>query len=164
MVESYLRPLAEGGFAVLSIDPWQTRTEVDRNRIAAIGERMGGLLALYAAALDERIQAVAAATALVSCRSAIQTEIYAHRFSAFAPRLLRDFDLPDLAALIAPRPLLLVNPTDPLHRRVPLEQADETYRGARQVFRLLGAEGHFSLAQADSAGEIVGRYFKHLTR
>ena len=145
------------------VDYLQSRKELDSQRVAAIGQGMGGLLVLFAAALDERIQSVACVSTLVSYSAVVENEIYSQRFSVFAPGLLREFDLADVAALIAPRPLLLLNSVDPLHGRIELGQATEAYRMTSTVYRLLGNEQRLGFAQADSAQEIIKNYLKHLS-
>jgi hypothetical protein len=51
------------------------------------------------------------------------------------PGVLKVYDLPDLAAALAPRPVRLVDATDPLGKPVTLEQAQEVYggRGASHI-------------------------------
>src|SRR5207245_622269 len=88
-----------------AVDYLETRAEVDRNRIAAAGHGMGGLLVLYAAALDDRIHSAVVTSTLISYSAILESELYTHRFSAFAPNVLRDFELPEVAALVAPRRL-----------------------------------------------------------
>jgi cephalosporin-C deacetylase-like acetyl esterase len=146
------------------VDYLQSRTEVDPKRIAAIGQGMGGLLVMFAAALDERIQSVACASTLVSYSAVVESEIYTQRFSAFAPSLLRDFDLADVAALIAPRLLLLLNSMDPSHGRVTLDRATETYRVTSATYRLLGASQNFAVVHRDSAKEIAESYVELLSQ
>ena len=87
-------------------------------------------VALLAAAMDERIKAVAAAGALLSYRPAIQevqdtVELYNTdaselvtasariHYSLYIPSILKIADLPDLHSLISPRWILAVNPLKP---------------------------------------------------
>jgi len=137
------------------VDYLETRPEVDRKRLSVIGHGAGGLLALYAAALDERIRSAACARMLVTYSAALETDLYRHRYSGFAPQALESFDLPDVAALAAPRPLLILNPVDQLQERVALEKARTSYAraGSSVVVR-----------NADSAAEAVGEYLKHINR
>jgi cephalosporin-C deacetylase-like acetyl esterase len=211
VAEKYLRPLAEAGHVVLSIDPrglgetapassstqrnyrgfvgdaevgrfyealrggntlvglrtrdvlgaveyLLSRKEVDRRRISAAGHGLGGLLVLYAAALDERIQSAAVTGALLSYSAITESELYTHRFGAFVPGVLRDFDLPEVAALVAPRRLLLLNIVDQLHRRVDPEEVHRTYQPAAGVYRIAGAGDALQIDVAATSAEIVQRY------
>jgi dienelactone hydrolase len=143
-----------------ALDYLETRSEIDRNRIAAIGHGSAGLLVLHAAALDERIRSVASLGALVSYAAVVENEIYAHRPSLFPPQGLSKYDLPELAALIAPRPLLLLNAVDHVHGRVELDRVAQTYNPTSRVFDLLGAKGAFQMQHASSPKEIVESYRK----
>ncbi|MEX2262985.1 MAG: alpha/beta fold hydrolase [Bryobacteraceae bacterium] len=213
LLDDHLRPLAEAGYAVFSIDPrgmgetdpetprsskptdfkrfvhdsesgfyydamrvgktvvgMRTRDvlgavsylaahpEIDASRISAIGHGMGGLIVLYAAAFDERIRSVASTGALVSYSSIVDSELYTHRFSSFGPGFLRNFDLPDLASLIAPRPLLLQNSVDALHRVLDPETVQQTYRSAADVYQAAGQRDRFRIIHDVTASGIAQRY------
>jgi hypothetical protein len=78
---------------------------------------MGGLIALFAAAL-RRSDPLGGLERrrwfpIPPSPTAI---LYSHRFGAFGPGFLTTFDLPDVASLIAPRPLLIHNAVDAQHR------------------------------------------------
>ena len=128
---------------------------------AVIGHGRGGLLALYAAALDDRVEAVAVNGSLISYSSVVEGDLYAHSIGSFVPEALRDFDLHDIAALIAPRPLLILNAVDHLHERVGLERLRESYRGAKHVYQLLQASQNLSLLNRISSAEILDAYRRH---
>ncbi len=219
LVEDYLKPLAEAGNVVLSIDPrgmgetdpmaprssspasfkdfvhdsearfyydsmrvgktplgsrtadvikavdhLVARKEVDGNRVSVIGHGLGGLIALYAAALDERIYSVAATRSLISYEAIVESELYTHRFTSFVPGVLGDFDLPEVAALVAPRPLLLLNPVDAVHRVAPAGEVKSTYESTAQVYGLAGVAENFRQAHALTAREIADQYLAHLKR
>jgi cephalosporin-C deacetylase-like acetyl esterase len=151
-----------GGKTLVGLRTRDVLSGVDYRKIAAIGHGSSGLLVLHAAALDERIQSVACARTLSSYSAILQSELYTHRFSGFVPGALRVFDLPELAALIAPRPLLLLNSVDQLHRRLALEAVSDTYRGTGAVYNLLGAEGQFYLEHTVSAKQTLARYLQHI--
>ena len=89
---------------------------------AAVGGRGGGaLLALFAAALDQRAEGVIAHECLGSYRWLVENEFYAYDASWFLFGALREFDICDVAALIAPRKLVVWTPHD--HRREPVGMA-----------------------------------------
>lgn len=113
--------------AMAGVSYLAARPEVDASRISAIGHGLGGLIVLYAAAFDERIRSVAVTNALVSYSAIAENEIYSHRFGAFGPGFLRGFDLPDVAALISPRPVLIHNAVDALHRVMAPEVVRKAY-------------------------------------
>jgi dienelactone hydrolase len=143
-----------------AIDYLETRSEVDRSRISAVGHGSGALVVLHAAALDQRIRSVAALGALLSYAAVVDNEIYAHRPSLFPPGALSKYDLPELAALVAPRSLLLLNSVDQVHERVELDRVAQTYRAASRIFDLSGANAAFRIQHAASTEEIVASYRK----
>jgi dienelactone hydrolase len=109
--------------------------QVDKGRIACLGRGWGGLLALYAAALDERIAAAALWEAPCTYHDLL-VERPAFPASVYLFGVLRRFDLPDLIDEIAPRPLLLAEPVDGC--RNPLE-LDETFHKDHLLSRLANA-------------------------
>lgn len=145
-----------------AIDYLQTRTEVDSGRISAIGIGAGGVLVLFAGALDNRIGRVAISGAPVSYMGIVESRIFTHALSHLVPGALQHFDLPQAAALLAPRPLLIVNPVDGRHRRVDEAEAAGTYKFTKQIYNLAGSGKSFELAMADTAGELLKRWSEHI--
>jgi cephalosporin-C deacetylase-like acetyl esterase len=141
-----------------AVDYLETRSEVDRGRTSAIGHGSAGLLVLHAAALDERIKSVASLGTLASYAAVVENEIYAHRPSLFPPAGLSKYDLPELAALIAPRPVLLLNSVNQVHGRVELDSIAQTYSSTSRVFDLLGAKKAFRMEHAASPHEVIESY------
>jgi len=90
----------------------QGRSDVDGERILAVARGALGPALLHAAAFDPGIRGVALADSLLSYRSVVMSRSYTTPPDALVPAALTAYDLPDLAAALAPRPLLLVNPTD----------------------------------------------------
>jgi cephalosporin-C deacetylase-like acetyl esterase len=149
---------------VRGVDYLETRPEIDRRRISAIGHGAGGLLALYAAALDQRLASAISNRGLVSYAEMIEGELYAQRFGIIVPGVLRDFDLPELCATIAPRPLLLMNSVDERLRRVDSRTLEQKYRPTIQVYGLAGAGRSLNLEQTAWAAEAVAAYVQQLRR
>jgi dienelactone hydrolase len=79
-------------------------------RIAASGKMT--VPALFAAALDKNIEALYLAGGISSFQDIVDTEQYKHPFANFVPNFLNHTDLPDLAASIAPRRVVLAGPVD----------------------------------------------------
>jgi dienelactone hydrolase len=76
-----------------------------RLRVAAAGKV--AIPALFATALDNGIEALYLSGALTSFRDVVDSEIYQQPFGNFVPGLLNHTDLPDVAAALAPRHLVL---------------------------------------------------------
>ena len=93
-----------------SVDYLVTRPEVDARRIACVGLSVGGYRSFLLAAMDPRIKAAVDVGWMTSLGSQIKRHvIHTVGFSFHIVGLHRYLDLPDLAALIAPRSLLVIN-------------------------------------------------------
>jgi cephalosporin-C deacetylase-like acetyl esterase len=113
--------------------------QIDKGRVACLGRGAGGLLALYAAALDERLVATAVWEAPVSYQSLI-TETPGFPASVYLFDALNHFDLPSLMAALAPRPLLVADPVDGQRRRMMAEEVEDDYQWPRQVYKTFQAD------------------------
>ncbi len=102
-VEAVLRAVAE-----LRAD-----AAVDARRVYLWGRDAGGVAALIAAGLDEQVAGLAAERSITSWHAVTQAKLHEGTAEILVPGVLRDFDLPDLVNLIAPRPILLVDPRTP---------------------------------------------------
>lgn len=134
--------------AMQSLKLLRSRPGVSQGHVAVVSDGVAGLEALYLAALDEEVAAVAIWGALVSYvpdePGVFSTEI---PFSTFLPGILALADLPQVAALVAPRPLLLAGGVNSLNR--PALGAQDRYRTTKEVYESLGAGERFELYQAD---------------
>jgi cephalosporin-C deacetylase-like acetyl esterase len=102
-VEAVLRAAAE-----LKSDP-----AVDPKRIFVYGRGAGGVAVLIAAALDEQLAGVVAEQSITSWYAVTQAKLHEGTAEIVVPGVLKDFDLPDLVNLIAPRPIWLADPRTP---------------------------------------------------
>jgi len=82
--------------------------------LSLVGDGPHGVIALYAAALDERVRGVALRHTVTDYRSLAVAERYTQPFGIYAYGLLREFDLPEVAGAVGPRPILLLDPSTPL--------------------------------------------------
>ena len=81
--------------------------------ISLVGDGPHGVIALYAAVLDERVSGVALRHTVTDYRSLAVAERYTQPFGIYAYGILREFDLPEVAAATRPRPVLLLDPVTP---------------------------------------------------
>ncbi|HEX29686.1 TPA: hypothetical protein ENG04_06360 [Candidatus Poribacteria bacterium] len=130
------------------IDYMVNQVRIDPNRIACIGGGIGGLIALFCAALDERITAAASLDMLGSF-------LYPDKFSdvfpmsVFLPNITRHADIPHVASLCAPRPLLLMNPLSGSGARMSEEEAEEIFFWTRETYRSLESQNNFKIWMGD---------------
>ncbi len=89
--------------------------------------------ALLAAALERRIDTLYLAGGLVSFRSVLDSDEYKYPMANFLPGLLRVTDLPAIAALTAPRRVILAGAVDGTGFRVPAAAVRSLYAGVPSV-------------------------------
>ena len=82
--------------------------------VSLVGDGPHGVIALYAAALDERVRGVALRRTVTDYGSLATADRYTQPFDIYAYGLLREFDLPEVARAVGPRPVLLLDPSTPL--------------------------------------------------
>ncbi len=117
----------------------RARPEAAGRPLRVRGEGLGGLLALFAAALEESIAEVETQAMLVSYQALLETPVPRFHLNAYLPRVLRSFDLPEVAAAVAPRPLTLQGTVDACRETLPVEQVEALYRRTAEAYQRLGA-------------------------
>jgi hypothetical protein len=110
------------------------------------GSGMAALWALYAAALSEKVAGVAVRDGLVSYRSLTNPGVFMQATSQIPIGVLNHFDLPQVAASIAPRPLGILNPQDHQKNKLTPAAATVTYAPVVEAYRQKRAEEKFRLA------------------
>jgi len=123
--------------AIRALDYLEIRPEVDRTRIGMTGRSGGGSYTWTTAALDERIRVAAPVAGITDLRNHVcDGSVEGHCDCMFFINTYRwDFALN--AALMAPRPLLLVN-TD-ADTIFPLDGVHRIFAKARRIYGLQGA-------------------------
>lgn len=113
---------------------------VDRRKVVMTGNSGGGVLTVYAAALDERISVAVPSCSFTSYTSS--TGFVFHCDCCLIPRAQVELgDMADIGALAAPRPLLAVHGRqDSLHHFPDVEAA---MARVRTIYKAAGAEDQF---------------------
>jgi pimeloyl-ACP methyl ester carboxylesterase len=124
---------------VRSVDYILTRQDADCAHLHVIGAGNGGLWCLYAAALDPRIRSLICVRSLLSYRLLTGVDRYLYGADVFIPEVLRHFDLPQVAAAMAGRPLALLLPTDAMKETVDAERARAVSVWTQSVYDNFGA-------------------------
>jgi len=117
-----------------SVDYVMQRENANGRRVHLIGKGTAGLWCLYAAALDPRISSLICVQTLLSYRSLTQVDRYLYGADVFVPDILLHLDLPQIAAAIAPRPLVILEPRDAMKKTVDLARAEEAYRWTQAAY------------------------------
>ncbi len=95
---------------------------------------------LFLAALEQSVRSLYLAGGLISFRSIIETLDYEHPFANFVPRLLHETDLPQLAASLADRKLILAGTVDGSGRTLPVSDVEKIYGNVQNLVILPKAD------------------------
>jgi len=106
--------------------------------IVAVGNT--GTVALHAAALDSRVESLTIEGSLLSWQRVVQNPVAINQLTNVVPGALRVYDLPDLAASLAPRTLRIKNPVDGQQRPVSQADLEREYSICRERYARLGAK------------------------
>jgi cephalosporin-C deacetylase-like acetyl esterase len=136
-----------------AIDYLLTRSEIASSRIATMGISGGGTISLFAAAMDERIRAAVVSGYFNTFRDCIVS--LSHCIDNYVPGILNYFEMPDLAGMIAPRPLFIESGTrDPIF---PVEGTKTAFRRARQIYSVFNATARLDQEIFDGGHEFYGK-------
>lgn len=132
---------------IRGIDYLVSRPEVDGERIGVTGRSGGGAYSWWVAALDDRVKVAAPTAGITTLRNhVVDGAVEGHCDCMFMVNTYR-WDYDRVAALVAPRPLLICN-TDK-DRIFPLDGVYAVYASTRQLYKALGAEGKIGLQIAE---------------
>ena len=121
------------------LDYLQTRRDVDTKRIYGLGEGAAALAVLFSAVLDDRLYSTLFDRPIATYGSIVGSKTYSLRLSWFLFDVLRHFDLPDLTALLAPRPCWILNAVDAQGETLAESQVSSLYQNAAEAFKRAGA-------------------------
>lgn len=134
------------------VDYLLERPEVDPGNIGIMGISGGGLVAGFAAVLDERIRcAVVSGYASLFASSILDRN---HCLDNYIPGVLLEAELPELLALIAPRGLFIESGSE--DRVFPREPAVQAYTELQVRYDLAGAADALGIDYFDGGHEIHG--------
>lgn len=123
--------------SIRALDYLETRPEVDAKRLGMTGRSGGGSYTWTTAALDERIKVAAPVAGITDLRNHVcDGAVEGHCDCMFFVNTYR-WDFPLVAALIAPRPLLIVN-TD-ADNIFPLDGVNRLFTKTRRLYELHNA-------------------------
>lgn len=136
----------EAWSAIRALDYLSTRPEVDTNRFGITGRSGGGAYSWFAAALDDRVKVIAPVAGITDLENhVVDGAVEGHCDCMFFVNTHR-WDYPALAALSAPRPLLLVN-TD-ADSIFPLNGVMRTHAKVKRIYDICRASNSLGLVIA----------------
>lgn len=145
----YSRGYTPGGVevwnAIRGIDLLAARPEVDPEKIGVTGISGGGAMSWFIAAIDPRIKAAAPVCGNSTLKSHILTRTVDGHCDCMFPVNTYRWDMQDIGALIAPRPLLIAQADrDGLNS---LESSREVYFDLKDFYKLYGADDKISMIE-----------------
>lgn len=127
-----------------ALDYLETRPEVDKTRFGVTGRSGGGAYSWWIAALDERIKCAAPCAGITDLENHIVDGCIEGHCDCMFLHNTQQWDYATVAALVAPRPLMIVNTdTDPIF---PLNGVVRVFEEARRIYKLDGAADKIALA------------------
>jgi len=114
-------------------------------RISVCGVGNGAPIAMHAALFDKRLQSVVTYQGVLSWETVVRSPISYNQFTNVVPGALKAYDMPDLARLMAPRPVSIRSPVDAQAKVVTQAMLDEAYVAARQAYRDKNVEKNLEL-------------------
>ncbi len=110
-----------------------------------LGKGFAAVDLLHAAVMDDRIAGLSIDGGLLSYAAIAGTPIHRQIFDEVIPGVLGHYDLPDLVAALAPRPVSLVSLRSPLGIPVFKREVRSEYRYAEDAYAAIGARDRFRL-------------------
>ena len=123
---------------IRAVDHLRTLRDYGGRPVTVLGEGLGGLWALIAAAYDDRVDRVVTVGTLLSYRMLIESPYHEVRGYFWLPEALRDFDISELGALIAPRPVTWIGPVDAMAQPVDAATVEAYAAWANSLAELRG--------------------------
>ncbi|REL33011.1 hypothetical protein DYD21_13860 [Rhodohalobacter sp. SW132] len=123
-----------------AIDFLLSRSEVDSSRIGVMGLSLGGLRTTYLFGMDSRIKAGVIAGFSSSYEQMLRRHLR-HTWMMYVPRQYQFLDLPDVASLNAPNPLLILNAER--DHLFPMEGMKAAEEKLRRIYARMGADEQF---------------------
>ena len=118
-----------------TLDYIATRSELDSSRVGCMGISGGGMVTLFATALEPRIRAAFVSGYLNTFRDSIGS--LSHCIDNYVPGILDWAEMHDLAGLIAPRPLFVESGEK--DNIFPIRASIESFNKVREIYGVFGA-------------------------
>lgn len=108
-----------------ALDVLSSRPEVDPTRLGCAGLSGGGMRTMFLGGLDDRIKVAVAVGFTTTWRDFLLNKSFTHTWMTFVPLLPKDLDFPEILALRAPAPTMVLNSRqDALYTLPEMQRAD----------------------------------------
>jgi dienelactone hydrolase len=124
-----------------ALDVLCSRPDVLPMRVGCAGLSGGGMRTVFLAGLDDRIRCAVAVGFMTTWRDFLLDKCFTHTWMTYVPLLPKDLDFPEILALRAPKPTMVLNCIeDPLYTLSEMKRADAMMS---QVFRRANASDQY---------------------
>ena len=123
---------------IRALDYLETRKEVDKNRIGVTGRSGGGAYSWWITALDDRIKVAVPVAGITDLQNYVVDACVEGHCDCMFMHNTYQWDYAQVAALVAPRPLLISN-TDK-DTIFPLDGVYRVHEKVKKIYQLHGAE------------------------
>jgi dienelactone hydrolase len=118
-----------------ALDVLAGRPEVDASSLGIAGLSGGGMRTVFLGGLDDRVKVAIAVGFMTTWREFLLDKAFTHTWMTYVPLLPKDLDFPEILALRAPLPTMVLNcRQDQLYTMPEMQRADamiaETFRRA----------------------------------
>jgi len=127
------------------LDFLATRRDVEMQRLYLAGVGGGALTALLGAVVDYRPASILCDHMLADYLSVVEAEDYNVELSCILPGILKEFDVPELAQVLAPRRLTLLNAVGPRGEVLSKPDLQTTFRVATEAYSRAGVSENLVL-------------------
>jgi dienelactone hydrolase len=125
-----------------ALDYLCSRDDVDSQRVGCAGLSGGGLRTAYLAGVDDRIKCACCVGMMTTWRDYLLHKAHTHTWMIYIPGLARDLDYPEILAMRAPLPtLVLSNNDDPLFTLPEMQRATQMMAA---IYNKAGATDSFA--------------------
>lgn len=124
---------------IRGIDFLKSRNDMKGRKIIVTGENLGGLWGLLASIYDSRVSGVVSVGTLPSYKLLITNQYYNVWGYFWVPGALRDFDIPDLARLVSPKPQVWIDPVNALGEKLSSADANSVI-GSHKNLRIITSD------------------------
>ncbi len=124
-----------------ALDILCARPEVDAERVGCAGLSGGGLRTAYLSGLDDRIRCACCVGMMTTWRDYLLHKAYTHTWMIYIPGLPNSLDYPEIMAMRAPLPTMVLNNNeDPLFTLPEMQRADVMMKS---IFAKAGAPDRY---------------------